>query len=61
MSPQEIIRPAKIWKTLFCQSRYRKVEKQGKENAVRDPGIFVDNDKRVYLLLCSWGKWYRYR
>ena len=49
--PEEIIRPAKVWEGSNLPITISKSgEAKERENAVRDPGIFVDNDKRVYLL-----------
>ena len=49
--PEEIIRPAKVWEGSDLPITISKSgEAKERENAVRDPGIFVDNDKRGDLL-----------
>lgn len=50
-SPDEILRPEKVWEGSDIPLTISKCgEAKQRENAVRDPAIFVDYDKRVYLL-----------
>ena len=50
-SPDEILRPEKVWEgSDLPLTTSKSGEAKQRENAVRDPAIFVDNDKQVYLL-----------
>ena len=50
-SPEEILRPEKPWEgSDIPLAASTSGEAKERQNAVRDPAIFVDYDKRVYLL-----------